>query len=224
MEQSTLDIEIREQKGKGVARRLRSKGLIPGILYGRGDSIPITANPLVVTKWLLSEGGKNQLFTLSGTGVKGKAALIKDYQVDPVSRKLLHVDLLEIDITKSVEVNVILAFTGKAAGVAEGGVLNIVERKVMVRCLPTKIPKQIEVDVSGLNIGDSIHLDELNLPEGLEKVSHGNSTLVTCVPPTKEEEVTAVLAPTAEPEVITEKKPKEGDEAAAAEGADKEKK
>jgi len=161
---------------------------------------------------------------LKGAGLEGKHALIKDYQVDPLTRKLLHVDLLEIDVTKKIEVTVPLNFVGKSIGVSEGGVLNFIERTIQVKCLPTAIPQHIDVDVSALAIGHSLHLDELKLPEGIEKTSQLNSTLVTCVPPTKEEEAVASLAPTAEPEVITEKKPAEGEAAAAGAEAKKEEK
>jgi large subunit ribosomal protein L25 len=136
----------------------------------------------------------------------------------------VHVDLLEIDVTKKIDVTVALNFVGKAVGVGEGGVLNFIERTIQIRCLPTAIPQHIDVDVSSLAIGNSLHSDDLKLPEGIEKASQLNSTLVTCVPPTKEEDAVASLAPTAEPEVITEKKPAEGEAAAAGADAKKEEK
>ncbi len=216
MEQQTLSVETRETRGKGPARRARRAGKLPGILYGLGNSSTITLDPKPIERLLLSEGGRNTILTLKGTGIDGKHAFIKDYQVDPVSRQLLHVDLLEIDVSKKINVTVTLNFVGKSVGVAEGGVLNIIVRDIEVRCLPNKIPQHIDVDVSLLAIGKSIHLDELAMPEGIDKVSQANSTLVTVVPPTKEEELAPSLAPTAEPEVITEKKPAEGEEGAAA--------
>jgi len=221
MEQ-TLSVEIREQKGKGPARRSRRAGKLPGVLYGLGHNASITVDPTTIHKILMEEGGKNKVFTISGGDLTGRHALIKDYQVDPVSRKLIHVDLCEIDLKKKVEVTVPLSFVGKSVGVAEGGVLNVVTRAIELRCLPTQIPKHIDVDVTALKIGDSIHLDQLTMPEGTEKVSHLNPTLVTVVPPTKEEEAAASLAPSAEPEVITEKKEAaEGEAAATAAGEEK---
>lgn len=222
MEQNQLLVESRGNVGKGVARKLRRAGKLPGVLYGLGQNVAVIVDPRVIQKNLLEEGGSNKVFTLKGEGVEGKSALIKDWQVDPVKRHLLHVDLLEIDITKKVLVTVPVVFVGKSAGVAEGGVLNVIARQIEVRCVPTKIPKHIEVDVTSLTIGHSIHLDELALPEGVEKGSAANVTLVACVPPAKEEDAVASLAPTAEPEVITEKKPAEGEAAAAdAKGGEK---
>jgi large subunit ribosomal protein L25 len=224
MTEQTLSVETRQTTGKGTCRKIRAAGKLPGVLYGLGKSIPVTVDPKLIQRGLLSEGGRNQIYNLEGAGVAGKHALIKDYQVEPVSRRLVHVDLLEIDITKKINVTVSLNFTGKSAGVAEGGVLNIVERSIEVKCLPNSIPGHIDVDVTKLTIGDSIHLDELTLPEGIEKASHGNPTLCTVVPPAKEEDAAPSLAPTAEPEVITAKKEEGAEGAAAAPAAGGEKK
>ena len=218
MEQLTLDVETREGKGKSATRKIRAAGKLPGVLYGLGHSIAVTVDPRTLHKLLLSEGGRNQILNLKGgQGVDGKAALVKDYQVDPVNRQLLHVDLLEIDVKKKINVTVALNIVGKSIGVAEGGVLNFIERAIEVKCLPTQIPAHIDVDVTALKIGDSIHIDDLKLPEGVEKAAAANATLVTVVPPTKEEEAAPSLAPTAEPEVITAKKDvaAEGEAAAA---------
>jgi large subunit ribosomal protein L25 len=219
MEQTAMEISVRKETGKGPARRERMAGRIPGVLYGSGQSLPISANPKTVSTLLMQEGGRNKMLTLKGAGVEGRAVMIRDYQIDPVSRELLHVDFLEIDPKKKIRVTVPLNFVGRAAGVAEGGVLNIVERQASVRCLPNQIPKHLDVDVSALAIGDSIHLRDLQLPEGVEKMTHVDPTLVTVVPPTKEEELAPSLAPSAEPEVIKEKKV----EAEGAEGAEGEK-
>lgn len=215
MEQQTLSVESRQKTGKGVARKLRATGKLPGVLYGMGKSAPVVVDPRAILRLLMEEGGRNRVLTLDGQGLAGKHALIKDYQVDPVSRTLVHVDLLEIDINKKIIVTVPLNFTGKSAGVAEGGVMNIISRTIEVKCLPNAIPKHIDVDITALKIGDSIHLDDLRLPEGMEKSVLTNPTLCACVPPAKEEDAAPKLAATAEPEVITEKKA-EGEEGAAA--------
>lgn len=215
MEQRTLNVNPREGRGKGPNRRLRQQGTIPAIVYGMGKNTAVSVNPRPIEALLLTEGGQNEIFTLAGADLNGSFALIRDYQIDPLSRRLLHVDLLQIDVKKKITVTVPVNLVGKAAGVAEGGVLNIIERSIEVRCLPTSIPKHIDVDVSALKIGDSIHVNQVTFPEGVENASHTNATLVAVVPPTKEEELAPSLAPTAEPEVITEKKPAEGEEAAA---------
>lgn len=225
MEQLSLSLELRQGRKKGAARKLRGAGKLPGILYGLGNQTAVAVDPRFIQKHLLEEGGRNRIFNLLGGGLEGKHALIKDYQIDPVSRVLLHVDLLEIDVSKKINVTVMLNFTGKSIGVAEGGVLNIIERSMQVRCLPTNIPQHIDVDVTALAIGHSLHADQVTLPEGIEKATQMNSTLVTVVPPAKEEEATPSLTPAAEPEVITAKKPAEGEEAAAgADGKKEEKK
>lgn len=227
MEQLSLTVENRENKGKGAARKIRKAGKLPGVLYGQGHNTTVTLEPRLIQRLLLEEGGRNKVLNLSGAGLEGRSALIKDYQVDPLSRALIHVDLLEIDVKAKIEVTVALNYVGKPIGVADGGVLNVVERTIAVKCLPTQIPKHIDVDVSALKIGDSLHSDSIVLPEGVERATPAISTLVTVVPPTKEEEAAPSLAPTAEPEVITAKK-EEGAEGAAAAapaaGGDKEKK
>ncbi len=224
MEQQSLSVESRTGTGKGVTRKLRAVGKIPAVVYGLGNSKAITLQPEILKSILLSEGGRNKILALKGAGLDGKHVLVKDYQVDPVSRALLHADLLEIDVTKKIEVTVKLNFLGKPIGVADGGVLNVIERSILIKCIPTAIPNHIDIDVSGLTIGDSIHLDELKLPENVEKSSQANPTLVTVVPPTKEEAAVASLTPSAEPEVITAKKPVAGEAAAAAGDAKKDEK
>ena len=219
MEQNILTVEARTDTGKGVSRRLRMKGQVPAVIYGLGKTAPVVVDPVFIQRQLLSEEGRNCVFDLKGAGLDGRHALVKDYQVDPVSRKLLHVDLLEIDITKKIVVVVPLNYVGKSLGVAEGGVLNIIKRDIEIRSLPNKIPKHIDIDVSNLQIGDSIHLDQAILPEGVEKTTQANPTLITVVPPTKEEELAPQLTEAAAPEVITEKKPAEGEAAAAGTGA-----
>jgi len=222
MEQLSLAIESRENKGKGACRKIRAAGKLPGVLYGLGNNAAVTLDPRTVHKLLLTEGGRNQILNLKGGGLDGKHVLVKDWQVDPVSRALVHVDLLEIDVTKKITVTVPVNITGKSVGVAEGGVINFVERTITVKCLPNQIPAHIDVDITELKIGASIHLDELRLPEGVEKGLHTNPTIVTIVPPTKEEEAAPSLAASAEPEVITAKKDAaEGDAAAPAAGGDK---
>lgn len=206
METAKLSVELRTGTGKSVTRKLRAAGRLPGVLYGLGKSASVTVDPTTIQRILLNEKERLKVFVAEGKGVSGNV-IVKDYQVDPLTRRLVHVDLLEVDITKSIDVVVPINIVGKAAGVADGGVLNIIERQIMVRCLPTKVPAHIDVDVTALTIGSSLHLDEVQLPEGVAKVSTTNDTIVTCVPPTKEEEAVASLAPTAEPEVLTAKAP-----------------
>jgi len=219
MEQHTLWVEPRQQTGKGVNRKIRKSGKIPAVLYGMGKSQAVVVDPTTITRNLLDKEAQNRVYSVEDGALKGMNILIKDWQVDPLSRRLLHVDLLEIDINKKTRVTVTINFTGKSIGVGEGGVLNIIERAIEVFALPNRIPKSIEVDVTSLAIGRSIHLSEITLPEGVEKTTQGDPTLVACVPPAKEEDATASLTAAAEPEVITAKKV-EGEEGAAGAKAD----
>ncbi len=218
MEYDKLAVDLRTEKGKGAAGRLRRLGKLPGVLYGSGKNYNISLNPKIIYDTLLKEGGKNKIFVLSGSPeVETKMAMIKEYQIDPVSRKLLHVDLYEVSTTQKIVVNVPFNFTGIPIGVSEtGGVMSIVVREISLRCFPDKIPKHIDVDVSNLKIGDSIHLDSVILPPDVEKTIKTNPTIVTVVPPAKEEELQPSLAESVEPEVITEKKAaeEEGEEEA----------
>ena len=224
MEQISLSVDSRKDFGKGACRKIRRAGRLPGVLYGLGQNTAISVEPKLIHNLLLQEGGRNKVLNLKGGGVEGRHAIIKDYQVDPLKRNLVHVDLLEIDVNKKVTVTVQLNFVGKSAGVAEGGVLNVIERTIEISCLPTQIPSHIDVDVTSLTIGHSIHLDQINLPEGMEKASKMNSTLVTCVPPTKEEEAAPQLQAAAEPEVIGAKKEATEEGAAAGDAKKEEKK
>jgi large subunit ribosomal protein L25 len=140
--------------------------------------------------------------------VNGKHVLIKDWARDIMTRLPLHVDFYEIDMKKSVRVKVPLHFTGKAKGAAEGGIVSPVIREIEVDCLPTAIPEFLEVDVTNLAIGESIHIEELKVPEGVTKHFSDNFTIVTCSF-IKEEVVAAPVegaATVAEPEVIAKGK------------------
>ena len=211
MEQISLNVEKRTTTGKGPARQLRMQNKIPAVMYGTGTNESLTVDTKTLTRHLLTEGGKNKLYVLKGEGLKEAYTLIKDYQVDPVTRVLKHVDLLEVDVTKKIEVKVGLTVVGRAPGVVEGGILNVVEREITISVLPNKIPQSIDVDVSGLAIGDSVHIEELSVPEGVEKIYSQNIALVAVVPPAKEEEATPSTEEAAAPEVITAKATDDGD-------------
>lgn len=217
MENFTVNAQNREKMGSSNCRRLLRKGQLPGVIYGLGENKSVVLDPVALKNLLLSEGGKNRILMLEGPGLSGKNAIVKDYQVDPVSRQLIHIDLLEIDPTKQVQVTVRINFVGKCVGVADGGVLNLVEREVAIKTLPSNIPPYIDVDVTNLKIGESLHANDISLPQGVERAHpHLNPTIVTVVPPTKEEEAQVNLSESATgPEVITEKKAEEG----AADGA-----
>src|SRR3954470_17788588 len=153
MENISLEVSQRTTTGKGPARQARRAGKLPGVIYGTGKSQGISMDGRLIHSLLTKEGGRNSVLTLKGAGFEGKQALIKAYQIDPLNRKLLHVDLLEIDPNRKIEVSVKLTFVGRAIGVADGGVMNIIEREISVKCLATAIPKSIDIDVTSLKIG-----------------------------------------------------------------------
>jgi large subunit ribosomal protein L25 len=218
----TIELEVapRAETGKGFNRRLRTQGIIPAVLYGTSKKNFNIQTSTKVINQLVSGHNENAIITLksSESGVNGKHVLIKDWDRDIMTRLPLHVDFYEIDLKKSVRVKVPLHFTGKAKGAAEGGIVSPVVREIEVDCLPTAIPEFIDVDVTNLGIGDSVHIEELVVPEGVKKHFADNFTVVTCSF-IKEEVVAAPVegaAAVAEPEVIAKgKKDEEGDAAKA---------
>jgi len=212
-----LEVQVREQTGKGAARKLRAAGMIPAVLYGSGrPSYPITLNPLQLHKVLHeSEVGMNTLIDLQVTGhaeLDGKTVLVRELQRDPVKGRFVHADLYEVDLQEKIEVSVPIHVTGKSAGVELGGVLDQALRELEVKCLPRAIPDEFVVDVTPLEMGDSLHVSDIALPEGVELISDAELSVVSVVAPAKEEEP-EVEAEAAEGEVVVE-----GEEAAEGEG------
>jgi large subunit ribosomal protein L25 len=212
-----LNLEVREHTGKGVARKLRAKGRIPGVCYGAGaDTLPVALDPVPLEKALrASAAGMNTLFGVQGGGAfHGKSVLIKELQRDPVQRNLLHADFYAVDLTKEIEVKVPLHLTGSAAGLMNGGIVDHQLREIEIRCLPTAIPESFSLDVSALDIGDSLHVRDIALPEGITLVSDPGLGVVSVVVPAKAEEEVAAEAAAAEGAAATA----EGEAAAAPEG------
>jgi|SRR5580692_159351 large subunit ribosomal protein L25 len=191
----TLAAKPRQAAGKGAARRLRQEGLVPAVAYGKGlPATAIAVGPKEVAAILRSELGKNTLIELDLDGKK-LLAMIKDFTVHPLARSLEHVDFVEVKLDHAVDVQVPLVTTGKAVGVAKGGVLRIVHRTVPVRCLPNLVPVKITTDVAHLELGEHIATQDLKLPEGVVVRLAATQTLVAVVAPEKEvEEVAAPVA------------------------------
>ena len=220
-----LSGQRRERIGKGGARTARRDGMIPAVLYGHGeDPVSVTIGARDFDLALRGHKGSNPIVNLA-VDSKEFTALIRAVQYDPVTHAILHLDFQHISLTETIEVNVAIHLTGTPTGVKDGGgILEHILREVEVRCLPTAIPSSIDADVSALNIGDSIHLRDLMVPN-VEILTDLDSTIATVVPPTVMEEKPAeevageAAATTAEPEVITKgKKDEEG-----AEGDEKDK-
>jgi len=191
----TLAAKPRQAAGKGAARRLRQEGLVPAVAYGKGlPATAIAVGPKEVAAILRSELGKNTLIELDLDGKK-LLAMIKDFTLHPLARSLEHVDFVEVKLDHAVDVQVPLVTTGKAVGVAKGGVLRIVHRTVPVRCLPNLVPVKITTDVAHLELGEHIATQDLKLPEGVVVRLAATQTLVAVVAPEKEvEEVAAPVA------------------------------
>ncbi|HEX2486792.1 MAG TPA: 50S ribosomal protein L25 [Myxococcota bacterium] len=209
MSDASLTAEVRDGRGKGVARKLRATGRIPAVVYGRGrDSQPLTVDPAALSKLLhAGHSGMNTLIDLTVAGRKS-VVLVRDIQKDPVSGQWVHADLYVVDLTRTIQVEVPLHLIGKPAGIELGGILDHPMREVTVECLPRAIPDSIDVDVSALGIGDSIHVRDLVLPEGARILSDPDLA------------VASVVLPKAEEERVAEAVPAEGAEAApAVEGA-----
>ena len=188
MEQIILNVELRDKTGKGICRQIRSKGLIPGIVYGKGmETVPVTLNPKELAAAISGEGGQNHLITLKGGGsLDGNVIIVADLLKDPMKGTLRHVDLHKIDLTQKVKVEVAITLVGTAAGVKEGGLLDFAMHSVEVECLPHAIPEHIDVDVADLTIGHSIHVGDLQLPVGVKVLEDARASIVSVLGMVKE--------------------------------------
>jgi large subunit ribosomal protein L25 len=225
--QIVVEAAPRPERGKNEARRLRQAGRVPAVLYGgQGEAITLAVNAKQVSAILRSESGHNTLFQVQ-LGGKQEPAILKDWLVDPVTGKLLHVDLLRIAMDVRMKVRVPVHTFGEPAGVKQqGGVFEIVTREVEIECLPAEIPTEFKVDVSGLMLGKQLRAGELPIDTAKMKLlTEPERVLAHVVALRVEEEkpveaVAAEAAAPAEPEVIKKgKKEVEGEE--SAEGGEK---
>jgi large subunit ribosomal protein L25 len=177
-----LTANVRKSTGKGISKALRRQGLLPGVLYGpKSEPIPISVDILDIEK-LFKHSGSNQaplnLTIKNGESIK-KTAMIKDLQLHPVSRRFLHIDLYEVAMDKKIQVRVPVVLTGMAKGTEAGGTLQLIRRELDVLCFPLDIPEFITIDVSEMQIGDSIHVEEITVSENIEVLADTNFTVVT---------------------------------------------
>jgi large subunit ribosomal protein L25 len=199
-----LKVELRDQAGKGAARKLRAQGMIPGVLYGGGeDAAALTVDPLILKKLIMAAPSRSFLVNLK---IKGKThrAMLKDLQIHPVKRGLLHVDFQRVRADQAVTLEVAVELVGTPAGIVEGGILEQSSRYVLLSGLPDKIPPMVELEVSGLEIGDTLKVEDLVLEEGITSETPLETVLA------------AVVAPTIIEEPVEEEE--EGEEGEAAEG------
>ncbi|AKJ02146.1 large subunit ribosomal protein L25 [Archangium gephyra] len=220
IDKSTLEVKAREGSGKGAARRLRSQGLVPAVVYGKHLEKPLSVavDPKAVRAAINTPHKLNTLITLKGVGAD-QQVLFKDYQRDPVSRDILHVDFIAVREDEQVKVNVPLILIGKAEGVADGGLLSQVRREIEVYAKPRSIPEKIEVDVTPLKIAMAMHINDVKLPEGVVVKSNVNYTIAVVSAPEGAAEAAPAAAAAAAPAAAAAAKPAAGAAAKPAAGA-----
>ena len=210
----TIGADPREDFGKNSSRRLRHAGCIPGVVYGAGGpAIPMTVDPREIVEILHSEAGHNAIFTLEIRGKAPARVMLRDWQVDPVSGRLLHVDMVRVARDAKLRVKVPVQVTGEAKGVkTQGGIFEFLLREVEVECLPDDIPDHFVVDVTELLIGKTLRVADLPVGDKIKVLTEATRAVAHVVALKVEEEkpaeVVEVAAP-AEPEVIRKGKTEE---------------
>jgi large subunit ribosomal protein L25 len=225
MAEILVNAQSRADRGKNAARRLRAKGMIPAVVYGgKNDTQAVSVDPKTLMKVIRSEAGRNTILNLDfGDGSK-TAAILKNWQIDPVDERFIHADFYRIAMDVSIRVRVPIATRGEARGVkVDGGILEAIMREIEVECLPGDIPERIEIDVTDLGIHDALRVSDLRISDKV-KILDAPEQIVVHVVSVKEEvaptpaaapvegEAAAPAAP-AEPEVM--KKGKKEEEPAA---------
>lgn len=193
--------EKREVFGKNACRRIRSEGKVPAVLYGANtSSVPLILPKNEIIKILKSETGENTIFKVSFNS-ENRNVMIKELQADPITDELLHVDLIQIAMDKTIQVSVPVVPRGEAVGVkAEGGFIDFITREVEIECLPKDIPEHIEIDISSLHVHQSLKVEDIKPSEGVEILSDNDAVLILIDVPHKEE----IVEEEKEEEVITE--------------------
>jgi len=188
MDEINMTALPRESTGKCPSRRLRREGRTPAVLYGPNmqGSLSLAINNKELEKVLHTGAGGNVLVNLNIEGDKARKVMFKDVVRHPMKGTLTHVDLLEVAMDHKVTVEVPVHISGKAAGLAFGGIVHVDARTINVECLPTQIPAAVDLDITPLQIGESLHVKDVVLPEGVVALDDEEITLVTIVPPTVE--------------------------------------
>ncbi len=226
MAEVKLRVEKRTETGKGVARRARASGKVPGIVYGRGmDPVSVVVDRREFLTALHTDAGMNVLLSLQLDG-ESIPALARELQRDPVRGTVLHADFVKIDLLIEVEVDVPVQVVGESPGVKEGGVLDQPMHQIRVRCLPTDVPEQVEADISRLNIGDSLRVRDLAEGREYTILVDPDQAVVSIAAPISEEELEAMEAAAGVgveeevPEEVEAEAEAEGEEPGAVEGAE----
>ena len=224
---NVVEVELRKPASGNMARRLRAEGKLPAILYGGNRKAQaIVVNPRHLVQTLKSESGQNTILKLQLPGSGGsQTAMVYDYQVDTLTHRLLHADFMRISMDEAIEVDVPVEVVGEPRGVqVDRGVLDLVLREIHVKCLPGEIPDSFQLDVEDLEIGDVIHVGDLQVPSGVELLTDPESTLVSIAAPRIEEELEPepedILDAVVEPELIRADRQEGEDDEETKEGQD----
>ncbi|MEA3280156.1 MAG: 50S ribosomal protein L25/general stress protein Ctc [Thermodesulfobacteriota bacterium] len=191
MELIELKTNIRTSVGDGPARALRRNKQIPAVLYGRGTETVLLSVDISKLERVLKKSAVSQLLlnlVIQNGETYTKTAMVKELQTHPVSRDFLHIDFYEIAMERKIKVNVPVITKGKSEGVELGGMLQIIRRELEVLCLPLEIPESIEIDITDLGIGDSVHVNEISLEGDAEMQADVNFTVLTILSPKTAEE------------------------------------
>jgi large subunit ribosomal protein L25 len=189
-ERIRLEVQEREKRGSRESRRLRKDGVIPGVLYGRGHKPhPICVSERELRRVLTGGHGLHAILDVVLAGQKSThSSVLKDYQVDPIRGKIEHFDLQEVRLDQAIQTTVVVELVGESAGTKAGGVLSQVTREIRVEALPLEVPERIELDVSSMEVGDTLRLSDLPPREGVTFLDDPETVLATVTVPTKVEE------------------------------------
>lgn len=226
MERVKIEASLREKTGKGVAKKLRREKIIPAVLYGKETNAAISI-PLASMKALraINFSSSTIIDMLLGSDKNNINVLIKDVQYHPLTEDIIHIDFLKVSLEEKLKVKVGIVLKGEAKGIKDGGIVEQILWELDIEGLPLEIPEKIEVDITNLGIGDSIHAGNISLTGNLKVITAAQETVVTVVSPQLEEEAPAAgtVAPEG-PEIIKEKKDKPEEAAAQDDKAKDEKK
>ena len=192
MAQPILAARERQETGKGAARRLRQQDQIPAVFYGPGlEPMKLAVAYKDLERIVTGVSGENAIIALeveSHGKTQTKSVMLKELQSDPVHERYLHADFYEISMDKEITVDVAIRLQGTPIGVTNGGILENVRREVSVSCLPDKLTNSIDVDISGMDIGDALHIEDIQFPEGMRSLEEGNLTIAVIAAPSVEKE------------------------------------
>ncbi len=188
MAQATLVARVREEKGKGAARKLRKNDQVPAVFYGpKTESVMLAVDYPELARILKEDSGENVILDLqiqSESGTETRKAIIKDLVVDTIKDTYLHADFYEISMDREITFNVPIRLLNTPVGVTNGGILQAIRRELTVSCLPDRLIDSFEIDVSALDIGDSLHIKDIELPEGIKSTEEGHLTIAVLAAPT----------------------------------------